>query len=56
MKEITRGLPLNAELSVTLQGLLDEGIENYREQINEISDYATREQNLEYVRNTNELS
>ena len=49
MKEITGLESLTPDLSVSLQSLLDKGIESYKEEINEISDFATKEQNLELV-------
>ena len=44
------GIELNSELRVTLQELLDKGILNHKEEINEISDFASKERNFEAVR------
>ena len=44
--ELTK-IELDGELHISLKELLDEGIEKFKEEINQISDCATREQKLE---------
>ena len=41
------GIKLDANLAISLQDLLDQGVSKWIEDINEISDCASREQNLE---------